>query len=103
MLRKDFIYCKTRALLSEFLAPMLEVADKPRKKFLHQIVGAIVTSGSLVVSELCWWTSDRCSDSFHSLKRLLNHLVSPRADMAKMVKSYRSRMSNIFSMIPPFQ
>lgn len=50
MLQEDFIFHKIRELLSEFLVPMIEVTDQIRKKFLHQIVRAIVLSGSLVVT-----------------------------------------------------
>jgi hypothetical protein len=50
MLRKDFILCKTRKLLNEFMAPITAEADKPRRKFLHQAIGAILLSGSLVVT-----------------------------------------------------
>jgi len=32
MLRKDFIQCKTRELLNEFMAPITAKADKPRQK-----------------------------------------------------------------------
>jgi hypothetical protein len=42
ILRKDFILCKTRILLNEFMAPITEKADKPRQKFLRQAVGAIL-------------------------------------------------------------
>jgi len=33
MLRKDFILFKTRNLLNEFMASIIEKADKPRQKF----------------------------------------------------------------------
>ena len=55
MLRKDFIISKTRCLLREFISPIAQKADKPRKKFLHQAVGAILLSGSLVVTEFGRW------------------------------------------------
>jgi len=42
MLRKDFVLCKTRNLLSEFMAPIRANTDKPRQKFLRQTVGAIL-------------------------------------------------------------
>ena len=45
MLRKDFVLCKTRNLLNEFMAPITAKADKPRRKFLRQAVGAILLSG----------------------------------------------------------
>jgi len=51
MIGKDFIINKTRCLLNEFIAPIVEKTDKPRRKFLHQAVGAILLSGSLVVSD----------------------------------------------------
>jgi hypothetical protein len=34
MIRKDLLFHKTRGLLDEFLAPMLERVDKPRQRFL---------------------------------------------------------------------
>ena len=71
MLRKDFILCKTRNLLNEFMAPITEKADKPRRKFLRQAIGAILLSGSLVVTEFGRWIHDDCSDIFYRLKRLL--------------------------------
>lgn len=93
MLRKDFILCKTRNLLNEFMAPITEKADKPRRKFLRQAIGAILLSGSLVVTEFGRWIHDDCSDIFYRLKRLLNHLVSPHGDLTKPVKAYRQAMS----------
>ncbi len=54
-------------------------ADKPRRKFLRQTLGAILLSGSLIVSEFARWIHDDCSDIFYRAKRLLNHLVAPRA------------------------
>ena len=44
MLRKDFVLCKTKNLLNEFMAPITAKADKPRRKFLRQAVGAILLS-----------------------------------------------------------
>ena len=70
MLRKDFIISKTRCLLSEFVHPIVQKADKPRKKFLQQAVGAILLSGSLVVTEFSRWIRDDCSDIFYRLKAL---------------------------------
>lgn len=40
MLRKDLLLQKTRMLLNEFLAPMLEQVDKPRQRFLKRTVRA---------------------------------------------------------------
>jgi hypothetical protein len=80
MLRKDFIPCKTRNLLNEFIDPITAKADKPRQKFLPHAVGTILLSGSLVVSEPAHWIHDECSDIFHRLTRLLNHLTSPRGE-----------------------
>lgn len=93
MLRKDFVLCKTRSLLNEFLAPITAKTDKPRQKFLRQAVGAILLSGSLVVTEFAHWIHDDCSDIFHRLKRLLNHLTSPRADLNPAVKAYRQTVA----------
>ena len=89
MLRKDFILCKTRNLLNEFMVPIIAKADKPRRKFLRQTVGAILLSGSLIVTEFAYWIHDDCSDIFYRLKRLLNHLISSHGDLTVMVNSYR--------------
>lgn len=93
MLRKDFIICKTRNLLNEFMAPLTGKADKPRQKFLHQAVSSILLSGSLIVTELAHWIRDDCSDIFHRLKRLLNHLVSARGDLTDVVAAYRQKVA----------
>ncbi len=93
MLPKDFVLCKTRNLLNEFMAPITAKADKPRKKFLRQAVGAILLSGSLIVTELSHWIHDDCSDVFYRLKRLLNHLVSPHGDLTAVVKAYRQAIA----------
>ncbi len=93
MLRKDLIISKIKNLLNEFMAPIMAQADKPRRKFLRQALGAILLSGSLIVSEFARWIHDDCSDIFYRLKRLLNHLVSPRADLQPMVQAYRQTMA----------
>ena len=93
MVHKDLLIHKSRMLLGEFLAPMLEQVDKPRKRFLQQAIRGILFSGSLVVMELCRWIRDDCSDPFYRLKRLLNHLVSPRADLRPAVRRYRQAVS----------
>jgi len=89
MLRKDFIFCKTRNLLSEFLIPILSQTDKPRQKFLKQTVAAILFSGTLIVSIFARWIHDDCSDIFYRLKRLLNHLVSPAGSLTEAISAYR--------------
>ena len=94
MLGKNFIICKTRTKLIEFIKPMTEQFDKPRKKFLKQVIGAILLSGSLVVTEIARWIRDDCSDQFYQLKRPLNHLVSLEGDLSGAVGSYRRFMSN---------
>ncbi len=93
MIRKDLLIHKTRDLLDEFLAPMLETVDKPRQRFLQQALRGILFSGSLVVTDLCPWIRDRCSDRFYQVKRLLNHLVSPAGDLTAAVRSYRQAVS----------
>jgi len=89
MVRKDLLIHKTRTLLGEFLAPMIESVDRPRKRFLHQAVRGILFSGSLIVMELCRWIRDDCTDPFYRDKRLLNHLVSPSGDLTEAVSRYR--------------
>lgn len=93
MVHKDLLIHKSRMLLGEFLAPMLEQVDKPRKRFLQQAIRGILFSGSLVVMELGRWVRDDCCDPFYRLKRLLNHLVSPRADLRPAVSGYRQAAS----------
>ena len=61
MLRKDFILCKTKKLLSKFMSPIISQIDRPRQKFLHQTVEAILLCGSLVVSEFARWIGQHCS------------------------------------------
>ncbi len=53
MIRNDLLIHKTRTLLAEFLAPMTEAVDRPRKRFLQQVLRGILFSGALVVMELC--------------------------------------------------
>lgn len=93
MVHKDLLIHKSRILLSEFLAPMLEQVDKPRKRFLQQAIRGILFSGSLVVMEVSRWIRDDCSDRFYQAKRLLNHLVSSRADLRPAVRRYRQAAS----------
>jgi hypothetical protein len=38
MVHKDLLIHKSQMLLGEFLAPMLEQVDKPRKRFLQQAI-----------------------------------------------------------------
>lgn len=97
MIGKDFITSKTRCLLNEFLDPIAQKTDKPRQKFLHEALGAILLSGSLVVIEFGRWIHDDCSDIFYRVKRLLNHLISPRGDLTEAVQAYRKRFPRIFS------
>jgi hypothetical protein len=101
MLDKDFIICKARTRLSEFIRPISEKVDRPRKKFLSQIIGAILLSGSLVITEIAHWIRDDCSDRFYQLKRLLNHLVSSEGDLSQAVCSYRRFMSHYIQQDSP--
>ncbi len=48
MIGKDFIHTKTRCLLNEYIELIPEKTDKQRQKSLHQAVGAILLSGSLL-------------------------------------------------------
>ena len=52
MIREDIVIDKTRTLLQEFLAPMQAQVDKPRKRFLTQVIRGILFSGTLVVMQL---------------------------------------------------
>jgi hypothetical protein len=93
MLKKDFILKNTRCLLIEYIKPIINKTDKPRKKFLHQAIGAILLSGSLIVTEFSRFIHDDCSDIFYRVKRLLNHLVSPRGDLTDAVLAYRESIA----------
>jgi len=101
MLDKDFLIYKTRTELSEFIQPMTEQLDRPRKKFLRQVIGAILLSGSLVVTEIARWIRDDCSDRFYQVKRLLNHLVSFEGDLSEAIGSYRQFMSRYIQQETP--
>lgn len=93
MLRHDFILSKTRNLLSVFLAPLMGQTDRPRQRFLRQTIGAILMSGTLVVTDLARWIHDDCSDIFYRLKRLLNHLTSREGDLTAAIAAYRQTMA----------
>jgi hypothetical protein len=93
MLSQDFIFCKTKELLDEFISPIAACADKPRKKFLRQVLSAILFSGSLVVTDMTRWIHDDCTDIFHRLKRLLNHLISPVVNLTSLVEAYRHNLA----------
>lgn len=93
MLRKDFILHKTRTLLTEFITPITQTGSRPKQKFLRQAVGAILLSGSLIVTEFARWVHDDCSDIFYRLKRLLYHLVGRRGDLTPMVNAYRQTVA----------
>lgn len=93
MVQKDFIISKTRNYMNQFLNPIAIKTDKPRQKFLRQTLGAILISGSLVVMEFGHLIHDDCSDIFYRLKRLLNHLVSPRGNLSSVVQAYREQMA----------
>src|SRR5210317_1040233 len=101
MLRKDFILDKTKSLLKEFIDPIVQNSDKPRKKFIQQAVGSILLSGSLIVNEFARWIHDDCSDIFHRSKRLLNHLGNKRGDLTDTVEAYRTSMSDYIQYNTP--
>ena len=89
MIRQDALVGKVRNRLEEFLLPLGPAVDRPRQRFLREVVRGILLSGSLVVSELAGWVHDHCSDRFYRLKRLLHHLVSHRGDLTGVVAAYR--------------
>ena len=101
MLHKDLVLHKTKTLLGEFLNPVIANTDKPRRKFLHQAIAAILLSGCLVVKELTRWIHDGCSDPFYRLKRLLNHLVSPSGDLSAAVAGYREMVARYIAPDTP--
>jgi len=45
MLKKDLILNKIRCLLNEFINPIIEKADKPRKKMFCQAIGCFAVGG----------------------------------------------------------
>jgi hypothetical protein len=59
MLRKDFILCKTRNLLREFMAPIIAHTDKPRQKFLPQAVGAMLLKKGRSFWTVFWQKSEQ--------------------------------------------
>lgn len=91
--RKDLLIRRTRMLLGEFLTPLLEEVDRPRRRFLPQVIRGILFSGSLTMMDIARWVRDDCSDLFHRDKRLLNHLVSPEGDLTAAVSRYRQAAS----------
>jgi len=101
MVPNDLLIYKTRTLLHEFLSPVIESVDRPRKRFLHQAVRGILFSGSLVVMELCRWIRDECTDRFYQDKRLLNHLVSPYGDLTEAVRHYRQSLCPVIEPDTP--
>jgi len=101
MFSKDFIRSATKNLLCEFIFPMIEVLDKPRKKFLPQVLTGILFSGSLSIKNISRWIQDDCSDIFYRIKRLTNHLVSGRVNLSKALQVYRSRCSDYISADTP--
>ena len=101
MLRKDLLLSKTRNLLDEFLAPVLDQMDRPRRRFLRQSVRGVLLSGSLVVTDLTHWIRDGCSDPYYQLKRLLNHLVSPHAHLKQAAAAYRKAMKPYVEPLTP--
>jgi len=93
-LKKGYILNKTRCLQNEFINPIVGKADKHRKKILRQANGAILLSGSLIVTEFARWIHDDCSDIFYRIKRLLNRLGSLNGDLTCVVEAYRKFVAN---------
>lgn len=92
MITQDYLLHKLKELKHEFLWPLLTEVTKPKAKFLQQALPAVILSGSLVVSVFTHWINDRCSDSFYSLKRLLNHLLGTQG-WQQIVDAYRVRIA----------
>ena len=65
MVRKDLIISKTRNYMAQFVNTIAMAADKPRQKFLRQVLGAILISSSLVVMGFSRLIHDDCSDIFY--------------------------------------
>jgi len=97
MLREDFVLCRTRNLLNEFMALITPKADKPRQKFLRQAVGAILLSGSLIVTELGRWIHDDCSDIFYRLKAFAQPSGKPTWRLNRSSESLSSSNSKTYS------
>jgi hypothetical protein len=93
MLRQEVLIRKTRTRLSEFLQPVLAAVDKPRQRFLPQVLRGVLFSGSLVMTEIGRCVRDDCSDPFHREKRLLNHLGSPEGDLTAAVRRYQQAVA----------
>ncbi len=71
-MRKDWLIRQTRDLRGEFLGPMLDEVDKPRRRFLPQTVRGILFSGSPVMMDVCRWVRDDGADRFSQDKRRMS-------------------------------
>lgn len=91
MIRKDFIINKAINYLTKVIDPI--ATDKPRRKFLCQIFEVTLLSSSMVVMKFSHLIHDDCFDIFFCLKRFLNHLTNPRANLPKVARTYREQMA----------
>jgi len=85
---KRFRYLQDKKPLRAFIKPIAATADKPRQRFLHQIIKAILLSGSQVINELAFFVHDKCTERFNTLKRQLNHLVSLHGELSAIIEAY---------------
>lgn len=93
MYSKDFILHNVRCLLKEYILPMQNSVDKPRRKFLSQMLPGILLSGSLQLKDISRWIHDGCSDIFYRIKRLANNLKSAKGSLDQALNSYRQACS----------
>lgn len=63
-----------------FLRPYVSLLDKPRQKFLREMLYGILTSGSLMLTEIGRKLEDGTSDLFYTAKRLSDNLKSEALD-----------------------
>lgn len=71
-----------QARFEAFLQPYLPILDKPRQKFFREMLFGILTSGSLILTEIGRQLEDGTSSRFYTVKRLSNNLRRQAFDRA---------------------
>ncbi|MGB2753681.1 MAG: transposase [Phycisphaerae bacterium] len=75
-MRKQSLLMKVSARLETFLKPILAEVDKVRRRFVRQAVTGILTSRSLVVTEMARRIHDGTAALDYTAKRLCRELVA---------------------------
>lgn len=73
-----------------FVQSYLALLDKPRRKFFREMLYGILTSGSLMLTEIGRKLEDGTSDLFYTVKRLSSNLNSEAFDRG----AHRQKGSN---------